>query len=91
MVNKSPGISGSMAEIAGVMERELEKFNAIAKLRWRATPDATHITPDWKVVLEAAESLGVGTQKYELVDIDFGYPPKSLKEMFEAYDKQQQS
>jgi hypothetical protein len=54
MVNNSLVISGSMTEVAGVMERE-EKFNAIVRLRWEVTPGATHITPDWKIMLDAAK------------------------------------
>ncbi|MEM1581862.1 MAG: DUF362 domain-containing protein [Candidatus Bathyarchaeia archaeon] len=78
MVNNSPGIPGSMAEIAGVMERGAEKFNAIARLRWRATPGATHVAPDWRFMLEAAEKAGAGTQQYDLIEINFGFPPKNF-------------
>jgi uncharacterized Fe-S center protein len=87
LVNQSQGIPGSMAEQAGVMEKGCDKFNAIAKLRWEATPGATHVRPDWKAMLSAAEQAGLGTQEYELVVTNFGYPPKSVKEIFEEYSK----
>ncbi|MCX8170899.1 MAG: DUF362 domain-containing protein [Candidatus Bathyarchaeota archaeon] len=77
MVNNSPGIPGSMAEAAGVMERGAEKFNAIARLRWKATPGAAHVAPDWRVMLEAAEKAGAGKQDYELIEINFGYSPRN--------------
>ncbi|MEM1607470.1 MAG: DUF362 domain-containing protein [Candidatus Bathyarchaeia archaeon] len=77
MVNSSPGIPGSMAEVAGVMERGVEKFNAIARLRWKATPGAAHVAPDWRIMLEAAENAGAGTQNYELVEVNFGYLSKN--------------
>jgi hypothetical protein len=87
MVNNSPGIPGSMAEAAGVMERGVDKFNAVARLRWKATPGATHVAPDWRVMLDAAERAGAGTQKYELIRVDFGYPPKRLKEIFKKHNE----
>ena len=75
MVNNSPGIPGSMAEVAGVMKAGIEKFNPIARLRWKATLGAMHVAPDWRAMLNAAEEAGAGTQKYELIKINFGYPP----------------
>jgi uncharacterized Fe-S center protein len=77
MINNSPGIPGSMAEVARVLEKATEKLNAVAKLRWEATPGATHVAPDWRVMLDAAEKADAGTQKYELIDTNFGYPPKN--------------
>jgi uncharacterized Fe-S center protein len=90
LVNASPGISGSMAEVAGVLNSGAEKFNPIAKMRWNATPGATHVTPDWRVMLRAAEEAGLGTQRYQLVRMDFGYPPKKIEEIFEAYRRTQE-
>ena len=66
-----------MAEAAGAMERGAEKFNAIARLRWKAIPGATHVAPDWRIMLEAAEKAGAGIQQYELIEINFGFPPKT--------------
>ncbi|MEM2926365.1 MAG: DUF362 domain-containing protein [Candidatus Bathyarchaeia archaeon] len=86
LVNASIGIPGSMADEARVLEPGVEKLNTIARMRWKATPGATHVAPDWKVMLEAAENLGVGRQKYRLVRVNFGYPPKSIEELFEAYE-----
>ena len=91
MANNSPGIPGSMAEIAGVMEKGAEKFNAIARLRWKATPGATHVAPDWRTMLDAAEKAGAGTQKYKLIEVNFGYPPKTIKELFEEYKEKPES
>ena len=76
LVNASHGILGSMAEAAGVLEPGVEKINAIAKMRWKATPGATHVTPDWRVMLKAAERVGLGTQRYKLVKVNFGFPPQ---------------
>lgn len=76
LVNASHGIPGSMAEAAGVLEPGVEKINAIAKMRWKATPGATHVTPDWRVMLKAAERVGLGTQRYKLVKVNFGFPPQ---------------
>ncbi len=64
-----------MAEVAGVMNAGIEKFNPIARLRWKATLGAMHVAPDWRAMLNAAEEAGAGTQKYELMKINFGYPP----------------
>ena len=47
-MNNSPGIPGSVAEVAGVMNAGIEKFNPIARLRWKATLGAMHVAPDWK-------------------------------------------
>jgi uncharacterized Fe-S center protein len=85
MANNSPGIPGSMAEIAGVMEKGVEKFNTIARFRWKATPGATHVAPDWRAMLDAAEISGAGTQKYKLIEVNFGYQPKSVEEIFKEY------
>jgi len=38
-------------------------------------------------MLDAAERAGAGTQRYELINVAFGYPPKSVKELFEEYRK----
>ncbi|OYT49219.1 hypothetical protein B6U79_02260 [Candidatus Bathyarchaeota archaeon ex4484_231] len=76
LVNASHGIPGSMAEAAGVLQPGVEKINAIAKMRWKATPGATHVTPDWRVMLKAAERVGLGTQRYKLVKVNFGFPPQ---------------
>jgi len=91
MANNSPGIPGSMAEIAGVMERGAEKFNAIARLRWKATPSATHVAPDWRAMLDAAEKAGAGTQKYELIEVNFGYPPKTIEKLFKECKEKPES
>jgi len=45
----------------------VEKFNAIARQRWLATPGGEDQAPDWRVTLEAAERVGLGTQQYELI------------------------
>lgn len=82
LVNASPGIPGSMAEAADVLQPGVEKLNAVAKLRWNATPDATHVTPDWRVMMNAAEEAGLGSQEYELVKVNFGEKPKSVKQLF---------
>jgi len=71
-----------MAEAADVLQPGVEKLNAVAKLRWNATPDATHVTPDWRVMMNAAEEAGMGSQEYELVEVDFGEKPKSIKQLF---------
>jgi len=84
LVNASPGIPGSMAEEASVLEPGVEKLNPIAKMRWNATPGATHVTPDWRILLKAAEEAGLGTQRYRLTKLNFGYTPKSIKELFQA-------
>ena len=76
LVNASSGIPNSMAEAAGVLKPGVEKLNTIAKMRWKATPGATHVTPDWRVMLDTAEKVGLGTQHYNLIKINFGYPPK---------------
>jgi len=89
VANNSPGIPGSMAEVAGVMEKGAEKFNAIARLRWKATPGATDVAPDWRAMLDAAERAGAGTQRYDLIEVNFGYPPKSVEELFEEYKKKE--
>ncbi|MBS7627500.1 4Fe-4S binding protein, partial [Candidatus Bathyarchaeota archaeon] len=86
LVNASPGIPGSMADEAKVLEPGAEKLNTIARMRWKATPGATHVAPDWKVMLQAAEDLGLGKQKYRLLRMNFGYPPKSIEELFESYE-----
>lgn len=86
LVNASPGIPGSMAEEAKVLEPGAEKLNAIARMRWKATPGATHVTPDWEIMLRAAEEAGLGRQRYRLVNLDFGYPPKSVEELFADYE-----
>lgn len=88
LVNASPGNAGSMAEDADVLDRGVEKFNPIAKMRWNATPGSTHVTPDWRVVLSAAEEAGAGTQQYNLAEINFGYPPKTVEEVFLAHEKE---
>jgi len=89
IVNASPGIPSSMAEHAGVIKKGVDKFNPIAKVRWNATPGATHVTPDWRVMLTAAEEAGLGTQIYDLINVNFGYAPKSIDELFDEYEKKQ--
>jgi uncharacterized Fe-S center protein len=91
LVNSSPGIPGSMAEQASVMERGVDKFNSVAKLRWDATPGATHVSPDWRVMLKAAEEAGLGTQEYKLREVNFGHPPKSIEELFREHRKRQKT
>jgi len=76
LVNSSSGISNSRAEAAGVLKPGTEKLNAVAKMRWKATPGATHVTPDWRVMLDTAEKVGLGTQKYNLIKNNFGFPRK---------------
>lgn len=86
LVNASPGIVGSMADEAKVLEPGSEKLNAIARMRWLATPGSNHLAPNWKVMLDAAEEVGLGRQRYRLVRVNFGYPPKSIEELFAAYE-----
>jgi len=31
-------------------------------MRWKATPIATRVTPDWRIMLDMAEKVGLGTQ-----------------------------
>jgi uncharacterized Fe-S center protein len=66
-VTAAPGLPNSMAEEAGLMEPGVEKFNALARVRWLATPGGEDQAPDWRVMLDAAEGVGLGTQRYELV------------------------
>jgi len=66
-VTAAAGLPNSTAEEAGVMEPGMEKFNAIARMRWLATPGGEDQAPDWRVTLEAAERVGLGRQEYELV------------------------
>jgi len=87
LVNASRGNLGSMAEDANVLSPGAEKFNPIAKMRWNATPGATNVTPDWRVMLRAAEEAGLGTQQYRLVNVNFGYPPKKIKDLFQDYQE----
>jgi hypothetical protein len=37
-------------------------------------------------MLDAAEEVGLGRQRYRLVRVNFGYPPKSIEELFAAYE-----
>lgn len=76
LVNASPGILGSMAEVAGALNPFTEKLNTIAKIRWNATPKSTHVTPDWHVMLDVAEKAGLGSQRYNLKKVNFGYMPE---------------
>jgi len=69
LVTAMPGVPGSMAEEAEVMAPGVEKLNAIARLRWLATPGAENCRPDWRIMLKAAENLGIGTQDYELIKV----------------------
>jgi uncharacterized Fe-S center protein len=78
LVNSSPGIPGSMAEQAGVMEKDVDKFNS-------------HVSPDWRVMLKAAEEAGLGTQEYELTEVNFGHSPKSIEELFREHKKRQKT
>ena len=64
---KGEGLCARIGEEAGVMEPGVSKFNAIARMRWLATPGGEDEAPDWRVTLEAAERMGLGTQEYELV------------------------
>ncbi|MEM3047577.1 MAG: DUF362 domain-containing protein [Candidatus Bathyarchaeia archaeon] len=82
LVNASPGIPGSMAEAANALQPGAEKLNAVAKLRWNATPGATHVTPDWRVMMDAAERAGLGKQEYDLARVNFGAEPRSIEELF---------
>lgn len=82
LVNASPGIPGSMAEEASVLDPGAEKLNPIAKIRWNATPGATHVAPDWRIMLNAAEEAGLGKQRYRLIEVNLGHPPKSTEEIF---------
>ena len=66
-VTAMPGLPDSMAEDAEVMGRGDEKLNAIARARWLQTPGATDQAPDWRVMLAAAEGVGLGTQSYRIV------------------------
>jgi len=66
-VTATPGLPNSMSEEAGVMGAGVKKFNAIARQRWLATPGGEDQAPDWRVTLEAAERVGLGTQQYELI------------------------
>ena len=66
-VTAAAGLPDSMAEEAGVMEPGVEKFNALARMRWLATPGGEDQAPDWRVMLDAAERMGLGTQQYDLV------------------------
>jgi len=56
LVNNAPGISGSKAEEAGVLEPGKDKFQAIHG-----------ISPS--LSLEALEKLGVGSRKYKLIKL----------------------
>lgn len=82
LVNASSGIPGSMAEAAKALQPGAEKLNAVAKLRWAATPGATHIAPDWRVMMDAAEKARLGRQEYDLVRVNFGAEPKSVEQLF---------
>jgi hypothetical protein len=73
IANASPGIPGSMAESAQVLLPGTEKINALAKMRWNATPGAENVAPDWRVMLTAAENAELGTQSYKLIKVNFGY------------------
>jgi len=68
-VTAAPGLPNSMAEEAGVMEPGVEKFNAIARMRRLATPGDEDQAPDWRVTLDTAERVGLGTHQYELITL----------------------
>jgi uncharacterized Fe-S center protein len=68
-VTAASGLPNSMAEEAGVMEPGVEKFNALARVRWLATPGGEDQAPDWRVMLDAAEGVGLGTQQYHLTEL----------------------
>jgi uncharacterized Fe-S center protein len=58
LVNQAPGIPGSRLEEVGALERGIDKFRALfPKI-------------DWKAVLLACESLGIGSTKYRLVKLE---------------------
>ena len=54
---------------------------------YEATPGATHVAPDWRIMLEAAEKAGAGTQQYELIEVNFGFPPK---DPFSSFKRRQE-
>jgi len=91
LVNGSSGIPGSMAEKAGVLGKDVDKFNAIAKSRWSATPAAAHVAPDWRAMLDAAEKIGLGTQQYDRIDISFGHPPRSVEDIRKEFEKRRKA
>jgi len=59
----------------------MEKPDTIAKMRGKATPGATHVTPDWRIMLDMAEKVGLGTQLRD-ENQAFSY---DLYASFEAY------
>jgi uncharacterized Fe-S center protein len=58
IVNKVPGVPGSVAEQFNVLEKGKEKFKAIAICG-----------ADPMVQIKAAEELGLGTTNYKLIDV----------------------
>jgi hypothetical protein len=65
-VTAALGLSDSMAEDIGVRDSGVEKFNALARARWLATLGGEDQAPNWRVMLDAAERIGLGTQEYQL-------------------------
>ncbi|MFX1520904.1 MAG: DUF362 domain-containing protein [Promethearchaeota archaeon] len=58
LVNRVPGVPGSIAEQFNVLEKGAEKFKAIAVCG-----------ADPMVQIKAAETLGLGTTNYKLIDV----------------------
>jgi uncharacterized Fe-S center protein len=66
----SPGILGSAAEEVNSMKSGDDKFSKLSEWEPFKIFKTDDMTREWRAQLEIGEKLGLGTQKYDLINVD---------------------